>query len=178
MTTRPATRHRSIEVLRGAWGAALVAAPHRVLGPIPGIQVDSRSRFIARILGARHLTQATLSGYRSSPEVLAMGVWWTPPSQRPRGLAVVDSGRARAGVSDAVIAACGPGPGTATSKVPARPHRHIKGSAIGSRSASWAMPRRGISCCAGSVEYASVPSIRRPPVRSRQNPMRYVPFGT
>lgn len=112
MTTRPARQYRGIEVLRGAWGAALLATPDRALGLVHGVRVDSKSRIVARILGVRQLTQAALSGHRPSPEVLAMGVWVDAVhAVSALGLAVVDSGRVRAGLSDAAIAAMWAGAG-------------------------------------------------------------------
>ncbi len=97
---------RSIEVLRGAWGVALLTVPARVLGAIHGVRIDTKSRTVARILGARHLTQAALSGYRPSPEVLAMGVWVdTVHALTALGLAVSDHRRIRAGLADTAIAA-------------------------------------------------------------------------
>ena len=99
-------QYRSIEVLRGAWGVALLAAPDRILGAVHGLRIDTRSRIIARILGFRHLTQAALSGYRPSPEVLAMGVWVdTVHALTAVGLAAVDHRRIRAGLVDTAIAA-------------------------------------------------------------------------
>ena len=49
--------------------------PPTASSSVHSLEIDTKSRIIARILGARHLTQAALSGYRPSPEVLAMGVW-------------------------------------------------------------------------------------------------------
>ena len=69
-----ATRSRKIELLRGGWGAAMLVAPRQVMQAMD-VRVDAKSMVIGRILGARHLTQAALSGFRPSPEVLAMGVW-------------------------------------------------------------------------------------------------------
>jgi hypothetical protein len=69
------------------------------------VRVDHKSVVIARILGARQLTQATLSGFRPSPEVLAMGVWVDAVhAMTALGLAVLDRSRARAGVTDTAIA--------------------------------------------------------------------------
>ncbi len=106
-TTPAGTKqYRSIEVVRGAWGVALLAAPDRILGAVHGLRIDTRSRIIARILGVRHLTQAALSGYRPSPEVLAMGVWVdTVHALTAVVLAAVDRGRIRAGLVDTAIAA-------------------------------------------------------------------------
>jgi hypothetical protein len=99
-------QYRSIEILRGAWGVALLAIPDRILGAVHGLRIDTRSRTVARILGARHLTQAALSGYRPSPEVLAMGVWVdTVHALTALGLAAGDHRRIRAGLADTAIAA-------------------------------------------------------------------------
>jgi hypothetical protein len=68
-------------------------------------RIDKASLVVARILGARQLTQATLSGLRPSPEVLAMGVWVdTVHSLTATTLALVDRHRAHAGYADAAIA--------------------------------------------------------------------------
>jgi hypothetical protein len=105
---RPAQRKgrsRGVEILRGVWGAALLADPDQVLGIVHGLRVDTKSRVIARILGARQLTQAILSGLRPSPEVLAMGVWVDAVhALTALGLALVDNRRARAGLTDTAIA--------------------------------------------------------------------------
>ena len=58
---------RKIEVLRAAWGAALLIAHARVLNDINHVKVDTKSVVIARILGARHLTQAARSGRPPNP---------------------------------------------------------------------------------------------------------------
>jgi hypothetical protein len=98
-------RLRRIEFARGAWGVALLVAPQRVLQGVHRVDVDTKSIVTARILGARQLTQATLSGFRPSPEVLAMGVWVdTAHALTALGLAVVDRPRARAGLTDAAVA--------------------------------------------------------------------------
>ncbi|MFZ0832961.1 MAG: hypothetical protein WAM92_07730 [Mycobacterium sp.] len=79
---------------------------------VHGIEVDTKSVVIARILGARHLTQATLSGVRPSPEVLAMGVWVDGVhALTALGLAAVDRSRARAGLTDTAVAAIWAGAG-------------------------------------------------------------------
>lgn len=96
---------RNIEVLRGTWGVALLARPDWVLTKIHGLRIDSKSRVVTRILGARHLTQSVLSGYRPSPEVLAMGTWVdSVHALTAIGLAVADHHRARAGLVDAAVA--------------------------------------------------------------------------
>jgi hypothetical protein len=97
---------RLIEVLRALWGAALVAGPGLVLARIPGIDADRKAVLVARILGARHLVQATLSGVHPSPEVIATGTWVDAVHALTAfSLAAADPRRARAALIDAVVAA-------------------------------------------------------------------------
>ncbi|MDM4143086.1 hypothetical protein [Mycobacterium sp. FLAC0960] len=97
---------RAIELIRAGWGAVLVAAPAEVLDHIHGVRVDRKALVVTRILGARHLAQALLSGVNPGPEVLAAGVWVDAVhSATALGLAVVDRRRARGGVTDAAVAA-------------------------------------------------------------------------
>ena len=99
-------RLRWIELARGAWGAALLVAPRVVLERVHHLTVDDKSLIVARVLGARHLAQAALSGVGPSPEVLAMGVWVDcAHAATAVGLAAVDRSRARGGLTDAGIAA-------------------------------------------------------------------------
>ena len=96
---------RRIELLRGAWGTALLLAPEQVLAHVHHLRIDRAGVRVARVLGARQLGQAVLSGVDPSPEVLAMGVWVDGVHAATAvGLAVVDRQRARAGLTDAVIA--------------------------------------------------------------------------
>jgi hypothetical protein len=96
---------RRIELVRAAWGAALLVTPRQVLGRVHHLRVDRASVRVARVLGARQLGQALLSGVDPSPEVLAMGVWVDGVHAATAvGLAVVDRHRARAGLTDAAIA--------------------------------------------------------------------------
>jgi hypothetical protein len=60
---------------------------------------------VARVLGARHLTQAALSGIRPTPAVLALGVWVdTVHAGTALAFAAADPARARAGITDAAVA--------------------------------------------------------------------------
>ena len=97
---------RGIECMRAGWGAVLLVAPGRVLTSVRMVRVDRKSLIVARILGARHIVQATLSGINPSPEMLAAGVWVdTVHSMTALGLAVVDRRRIQGGVADAIVAA-------------------------------------------------------------------------
>lgn len=104
---------RKIELIRGGWGAALLAAPVFVLKTVAADPDPDRWAVNkARILGARHLLQATLSGRRPSSEVLAAGVWVDGVhAVTALLLAVVDRRRARLGIADAALAATWGGAG-------------------------------------------------------------------
>ncbi len=99
------SRVRRIELLRAGWGAALLLVPEQVLARVHRVTVDRTSVTVARVLGARQLTQAVLSGSNPSPEVLALGVWVdTAHALTATGLALVDPQRARAGWIDTAVA--------------------------------------------------------------------------
>jgi hypothetical protein len=96
---------RPIELLRATWGTALLLAPEQILSRVHHLRIDATSLTVTRILGARHLTQAALSGIRPSPEVLAMGIWVdSAHAATALGLAATDRHRARAGLIDTAIA--------------------------------------------------------------------------
>jgi len=97
---------RTIEVARAAWGTALVVAPRAVLASLVHVRIDRPSLVVTRVLGARQVGQAVLSGVSPSPEVLAMGVWVDAAhSVTALVLVAADRDRARAGLADAVVAA-------------------------------------------------------------------------
>lgn len=120
---------RKIEIARAAWGGSMLFAPWWTLETLHRIEVDRKSLVIARILGARQLTQAVLSGVHPSPEVLAMGVWVdVAHAVSALGLTAVDRQRASAGLTDGVVAgiwaACGwHDLRTAPVPAPSRDHR-------------------------------------------------------
>lgn len=94
-----------IEVVRAAWGAGLLLAPRWVLQNIHHAEIDTTSVAVARVLGARQLIQATLSGVSPGPEILALGVWVDAVhSASMIALAGVDRTRARAALTDAAVA--------------------------------------------------------------------------
>ncbi len=92
---------RRIELVRGAWGLAMLVAPSPVLSAV-GTGGDRTMVVVGRVLGARHLAQAVLSGARPSPEVLAMGVWVDAVHALcALGLAAASPSRTGAGLGDA-----------------------------------------------------------------------------
>ncbi len=121
------TTVRRIEVVRGAWGLVMLVGPTPLLRAI-SIDDDPAMIWTGRVLGARHLTQAVLSGARPSPEGLAMGVWVDAVHALcALGLAASSRRRAAAGIFDAVAAhRLGgrglPRPGQPPRR-PAHPHR-------------------------------------------------------
>ncbi len=97
---------RYLEFIRAGWGAALLAAPRAVLTGVRAVHVDRKALIITRILGARQLVQASMSGINPTPEILAAGVWVDAVhSLTAFGLAVADRNRARVGVVDGLVAA-------------------------------------------------------------------------
>lgn len=97
--------YRAIELGRAVWGGALLFATRPTLQHVHHLKVDTKSVVVARILGARQLGQAALSGLDPSPEVLAMGVWVDlAHASTAFGLAVVDRSRARGGITDGLVA--------------------------------------------------------------------------
>ena len=65
-------RHRKIEIGRGVWGVASLAAPRRVLDLTGGDPEDKPSRVVMRVLGARQVAQAVLSGV--SPDIVVVSL--------------------------------------------------------------------------------------------------------
>ena len=81
---------RRIELLRGGWGLGLLLFPTAILA-LDDAGTDRRGVLVTRILGARQLCQAILSGANPSPEVLAMGAWVdTAHAATALGLATLD----------------------------------------------------------------------------------------
>lgn len=97
---------RYLEFLRAGWGLTLLLAPRAVLARARAVRIDGRAVVVTRILGARQVVQASLSGTKPTPEILAAGVWVDAVhSLTALTLAVVDHRRVRVGVVDAVVAA-------------------------------------------------------------------------
>jgi hypothetical protein len=97
--------YRRIEIARGLWGAAGLAAPGLVLSGTGGDPGDRASRLVMRILGARHATQALLSGIDPTGPVLALGIWVDAAhAMTSFGLAITDRRYTRPAAVDATIA--------------------------------------------------------------------------
>jgi hypothetical protein len=68
------SRHEAqLAVVRGAWGAVLLADPGRVIAVVPGARRAQPERVIARVLGARHVLQASAALAGSE---IARRAWW------------------------------------------------------------------------------------------------------
>ncbi|MCV7199659.1 hypothetical protein [Mycobacterium angelicum] len=97
---------RRIEILRAAWGAVLLFAPSAVLSALHGVQADRKALVVTRILGARHLVQAWVSGINPSRGMLAAGaVVDAIHSLTAFGLGILDRRRLQGGVADGIVAA-------------------------------------------------------------------------
>jgi hypothetical protein len=90
--------------LRGAYGIALCAAPGPLMGLLGGPPPGRRARAVARMLGARHLAQASLLGM-GGPAVASLGAEVDLLHAASMfGLALVVPRRWRAGLADGLIA--------------------------------------------------------------------------
>lgn len=97
---------RYLELIRAGWGVALLAAPRAVLIGVPGARLSRKALVVTRVLGIRHLVQASLSGVHPTPEILAAGVWVdVVHSLTALGLGVTDHRYVRAAIADSVVAA-------------------------------------------------------------------------
>ncbi len=89
-------------LVRAGYGVLLVCAPDPVVRRYGGHPADRRARVVARILGARHLTQAVLTLGTPGPTVLALGVEADlAHAASMLGLGAVDRARRRAALIDA-----------------------------------------------------------------------------
>jgi hypothetical protein len=71
--TAPAAAGRALQLARVGYGTALVLAPGVVIFLATGRPPGRRTRWVARLLGARHLAQAALTAVAPLPEVFTMG---------------------------------------------------------------------------------------------------------
>jgi hypothetical protein len=60
-------------LVRGSYGVLLVSMPGSLIRLAGGSAGNPRARAVARLLGARHLTQAALAAVGPSPALLALG---------------------------------------------------------------------------------------------------------
>jgi hypothetical protein len=64
----------ALSVVRAGYGAVQLAVPGLLAGRLLGQPPDPRARMVARVLGARQLAQAGLSGPAPTAAALALGV--------------------------------------------------------------------------------------------------------
>jgi hypothetical protein len=90
---------------RACYGAALLCVPGLVLGLATGKSAGGRARTVTRVLGARHLAQAVLTGWRPRPGVLLAGAGIDAcHTTSMLALAAADPRLRRAGLADALAA--------------------------------------------------------------------------
>jgi hypothetical protein len=97
---------RQLALIRGMWGATLLARPTLVL-PLLGEPAEAGiGADVLRVLGARHVAQAALTAAAPTPTVLTLGAAADLlHAASAFGFARVDRGHRRAGRRDAVLAA-------------------------------------------------------------------------
>jgi hypothetical protein len=97
---------RAIRLLRAAYGAALLAVPGRIVRAYGGEPSDGPTMVAARVLGARHLLQAALTGDDPGPVRRVGGaVVDALHAASMFALAKVDAGRRRPALVDGSVAA-------------------------------------------------------------------------
>ncbi len=91
-----------LAVVRAGWGLALLIAPAAVTSTVHHAPPGTRTRVVARVLGARHLAQAAVTAVRPTREVLRGGaVVDVLHASSMVALAVVSGPYRRAGLTDA-----------------------------------------------------------------------------
>jgi len=91
---------------RVGWAALLLGKPEIVLRAMGGTRPDSRWRFIARVLGVRHLAEALLEWRGRSDRVRVAALIDTVHMVSVVGFALVDRSRRRVALADASVAGC------------------------------------------------------------------------
>ncbi len=64
---------RALTVVRVLWGTVLLITPEVVLRDLPHQRIDRAARGFARVLGARHLTQAAITSRDGTQRWLMAG---------------------------------------------------------------------------------------------------------
>lgn len=96
----------ALTVARAANGSVLLAAPTLALGATVGGRRDRPARIVTRILGARHLVQAGLTGLRPGPTALWIGATVDAlHAATALGLAALDRDQRRDALGNALSAA-------------------------------------------------------------------------
>lgn len=94
-----------LEGIRVGVGLASFAAPESLVGRVLEVPMGSRSRTFTRVLGARHIAQALLTGGEPTPRALRWGVVVDGVHALTMlGLAAVDPPRRRAAMLNAAAA--------------------------------------------------------------------------
>lgn len=108
-------------VVRGGWGILALSLPDLVAGRVLHVPPDRRTRAVIRVLGARHCTQAVLSGGTPTPRVLAVGAGVDAVHGLTMlVLAVLDRPHRRLALTSAALAAAFAAAGVASASRPAR----------------------------------------------------------
>ena len=96
---------RALQLVRGAYGTALVLAPGRTIRLATGRAASRRTRRVAQLLGARHLAQTMLTAVAPRPAVFAAGGQVDAVHAASMLLAAVGGSGRRAALTDALTEA-------------------------------------------------------------------------
>lgn len=104
MGAPPEHRLSGLTLARATWGLLLLAVPGRLIGMIPGAGSAGGTLAVARVLGVRHLAQASAAAAGSQ---LAGRAWGVDAVHAASMLALASAAPAhrRLAAADAVIAA-------------------------------------------------------------------------
>ena len=96
----------ALTVVRAGYGAALLLASGRMIRLVSGRPADRRTRRVVRLLGARHVAQAVVTGVRPGPLPIALGAEVdVVHAASMLGVAAIARSQRRSGVVDAAVAA-------------------------------------------------------------------------
>jgi len=101
---RRTTISTALYVVRGAYGTLLLASPTWVSGRLLHVRLGTRGQGVARVLGARQLIQALVSGRVPGYPVLALGVEVDLLHAASMLALALARGRRRPALTDALIA--------------------------------------------------------------------------
>lgn len=148
-------------LVRGTYGVLLVGAPGSLIRLAGGSAGDPRARAVARLLGARHLTQAVLAAVGPSPALLALGAEVDLlHSASMMVLGGVDAPSRRIAFADGVVAAAFAADGIAAARRAVAAGRDVAGGTARPGASGGFTQRR--NAAAGRLAVLAIPRAVRP----------------
>jgi hypothetical protein len=146
---------------RGTYGVLLLSAPGSLIRLAGGSGSNPRARAVARLLGARHLTQAVLAAIGPSPAVLALGAEVDLlHCASMMALGGVDAPSRRIALTDGVVAAAFAADGIAAARRTVAGRRAVAGGTAHPAAPGGFTQRR--NAAAGRLAALAIPRPVRP----------------